>query len=152
MDLRSGSSCTLLLILVVVVLQAISADATNNVYIVYMGEKKHDDPALVTASHHEVLTSILGSKDEALKSIVYSYKHGFSGFAARLTESQAEELKKYPGVISVKPNEYLKVHTTRSWDFLRVNYNRPSGLLSKAKYGKDVIVGVIDTGDKTLTR
>ncbi|TVU24985.1 hypothetical protein EJB05_27458, partial [Eragrostis curvula] len=113
MDLRSGSPCTLLLILVVVVLQAISAGATNNVYIVYMGEKKHDDPALVTASHHEVLTSILGSKDEALKSIVYSYKHGFSGFAARLTESHAEKLKR---------------------------------LLSKAKYGKDVVVGVIDSG------
>lgn len=32
------------------------------------------------------------SKDEAMKSIVYSYKHGFSGFAAMLTESQAEEL------------------------------------------------------------
>ena len=27
-----------------------------------------------------------------MKSIVYSYKHGFSGFAAMLTESQAEEL------------------------------------------------------------
>jgi hypothetical protein len=32
------------------------------------------------------------SKDGAMKSIVYSYKHGFSGFAAMLTESQAEEL------------------------------------------------------------
>lgn len=32
------------------------------------------------------------SKDEALKSIVYSYRHGFSGFAAMLTESQAEIL------------------------------------------------------------
>jgi hypothetical protein len=33
------------------------------------------------------------SKDEALNSIVYSYKHGFSGFAAKLTEAQAEELR-----------------------------------------------------------
>ena len=32
------------------------------------------------------------SKEEALKSIVYSYKHGFSGFAAMLTEDQAEQL------------------------------------------------------------
>jgi hypothetical protein len=32
------------------------------------------------------------SKNEALNSVVYSYKHGFSGFAARLTESQAEAL------------------------------------------------------------
>ncbi|WVZ50120.1 hypothetical protein U9M48_001407, partial [Paspalum notatum var. saurae] len=115
---------------------------------VYMGEKKHDDPSLVTASHHAALTSILGSKDDAQKSIVYSYKHGFSGFAAKLTETQAEELKKHPGVVSVKPNTYHQLQTTRSWDFLGLSYDQPSssGLLKKAKYGEDVIVGVIDTG------
>ena len=32
------------------------------------------------------------SKEEALASIVYSYRHGFSGFAAMLTESQAKLL------------------------------------------------------------
>ena len=31
------------------------------VYIVYMGEKKHDDHrSMVTASHHDVLASVLG--------------------------------------------------------------------------------------------
>jgi hypothetical protein len=30
------------------------------------------------------------SKEAAKESILYSYKHGFSGFAAALTESQAE--------------------------------------------------------------
>lgn len=29
-------------------------------YIVYMGEKKHDDPSVVTASHHDALTSVFG--------------------------------------------------------------------------------------------
>jgi hypothetical protein len=28
-----------------------------------------------------------------MKSIVYSYKHGFSGFAAMLTESQAKTIE-----------------------------------------------------------
>jgi hypothetical protein len=32
------------------------------------------------------------SKEEALASIAYSYKHGFSGFAAMLTEEQADNL------------------------------------------------------------
>lgn len=32
------------------------------------------------------------SKEAAIDSIVYSYKHGFSGFAARLIESQAKEI------------------------------------------------------------
>jgi hypothetical protein len=61
-------------------------------YVVYMGEKQHEDPSVVTASHHAALASLLGSKDEALRSIVYSYKHSFSGFAAMLTETQADEL------------------------------------------------------------
>jgi hypothetical protein len=33
-------------------------------YIVYMGEKKHDDPSVVTASHHDTLTSVLGRYKE----------------------------------------------------------------------------------------
>ena len=32
----------------------------SQLYIVYMGEKKHDDPSVVTASHHDILTSVLG--------------------------------------------------------------------------------------------
>ncbi|THU58128.1 hypothetical protein C4D60_Mb03t10910 [Musa balbisiana] len=61
-------------------------------YIVYMGERQHEDLDLVTASHHDILSSVLGSKEEAVSSIVYSYKHGFSGFAAMLTESQAHQI------------------------------------------------------------
>ncbi|KAL6654857.1 hypothetical protein ACP70R_008322 [Stipagrostis hirtigluma subsp. patula] len=145
MDSRSAFSSTLLLVLVL--LLPLSANASSKLYIAYMGEKKHDDPSMVTSSHHDALASILGSKDEAIKSIVFSYKHGFSGFAAMLTESQADELAKLPGVISVTPNSYRKVQTTRSWDFLGLNYYQPpSGLLKKANYGQDVIVGVVDTG------
>ncbi|XBH62367.1 hypothetical protein VPH35_116611 [Triticum aestivum] len=123
--------------------------ASSKLYIVYMGGKKHDDPSMVTASHHDVLTSVFGSKDEAMKSIVYSYRHGFSGFAAMLTESQAATLAKCSDVVSVRPNIYHEAHTTRSWDFLGLDYDQPredSGLLQKAKYGEDVIIGVIDSG------
>ncbi|XP_062217340.1 subtilisin-like protease SBT3.9 [Phragmites australis] len=146
MDLRSASCFALLLALVLVL--PLSANASSKLYIVYMGEKKHDDPSVVTASHHDVLASVLGSKDEALKSIVYSYKHGFSGFAAILTESQAKTIASLPGVISVKANTHYKTHTTRSWDFLGIDYYQSSSsdLLKKAKYGEDVIVGVVDSG------
>jgi hypothetical protein len=34
--------------------------STFQLYIVYMGQKKHDDPSVVTASHHDVLASVLG--------------------------------------------------------------------------------------------
>ncbi|TVU32630.1 hypothetical protein EJB05_24370, partial [Eragrostis curvula] len=112
-------------------------------YIVYMGEKQHDDPSVVTASHHDVLASVFGSQDEARNSIIYSYKHGFSGFAAMLTESQAKTIAGFPGVVSVNPNTHHETHTTRSWDFLGLDYyqSSPDGLLKKAKYGEDVIVG-----------
>lgn len=36
------------------------------------------------------LKSFLDSKEAAKTSILYSYKHGFSGFAAVLTHSQAK--------------------------------------------------------------
>ncbi|KAK6140799.1 hypothetical protein DH2020_025460 [Rehmannia glutinosa] len=39
-----------------------------------------------------MLTTLMGSEQLALDSIVYSYRHGFSGFAAKLTESQAQQL------------------------------------------------------------
>ncbi|KAG6519893.1 hypothetical protein ZIOFF_016922 [Zingiber officinale] len=61
-------------------------------YIVYLGERKHESPEHVTDSHLDMLTCLLGSKKDALDSIVYSYMHGFSDFAAMLTEEQAEQL------------------------------------------------------------
>uniref|UniRef100_A0A453QRT1 Inhibitor I9 domain-containing protein n=1 Tax=Aegilops tauschii subsp. strangulata TaxID=200361 RepID=A0A453QRT1_AEGTS len=76
----------------------------------------------------DLLTLILlgNSKDEALRSIVYSYKHGFSGFAAMLTESQAEAIAKFPEVATVEPNTFHETHTTRSWDFLGLDHNQPA--------------------------
>ncbi|KAL6616209.1 hypothetical protein ACP70R_038479 [Stipagrostis hirtigluma subsp. patula] len=115
-------------------------------YIAYLGEKKHDDPTLVTASHHEILSTIFGSKEEAMASIAYSYKHGYSGFAAMLTEDQAQNLAELPEVISVTPNQQHELMTTRSWDFLGLNYQQPSDLLQRSNYGEDVIIGIIDTG------
>lgn len=51
------------------------------------------------------------------------------------------------GVISVFPNQILKLHTTRSWDFMG---------FSKGKLGApvegEVIIGLLDTGyDSFLT-
>ncbi|KAJ1269896.1 hypothetical protein BS78_06G013200 [Paspalum vaginatum] len=115
-------------------------------YIVYLGERKHQDVDLVTASHHDLLASVFSSKQEAVESIIYSYKHGFSGFSALLTKSQSIKIAALPGVVSVTKNRVYHTHTTRSWDFVGLDYNQPNGLLAKAKNGDDTIVGVIDTG------
>ncbi|KAK8694897.1 hypothetical protein V6N13_072441 [Hibiscus sabdariffa] len=78
--------------------------------------------------------------------MLYSYKHGFSGFAARLTESQAKEIEAFPGVVQVMPNRIHKVHTTRSWEFMGLNDHSPENILSRSNMGEGIIIGVIDTG------
>uniref|UniRef100_A0A0E0CIU2 Subtilisin-like protease fibronectin type-III domain-containing protein n=1 Tax=Oryza meridionalis TaxID=40149 RepID=A0A0E0CIU2_9ORYZ len=60
MEFRSAYCSALLLMFVQ--LLPLSANASTKLYIVYMGEKKHDDPSVVTASHHDTLASVLGSK------------------------------------------------------------------------------------------
>ncbi|XP_057965306.1 subtilisin-like protease SBT3.5 [Malania oleifera] len=124
----------------------IKAQILPKVYIVYMGNIIHQTSELVEASHHEILTNLLGSKEVAQESILYSYKHGFSGFSAVLTESQAKQIAGFPEVISVFPNRMLKLHTTRSWDFLHVKSQLTNGILRKSNFGAGVIIGFLDTG------
>ncbi|KAG2601309.1 subtilisin-like protease SBT3.5 isoform X2 [Panicum virgatum] len=80
--------------------------------------------------------------------MAHNYKHGFSGFAAMLTQDQAEELAELPEVISVERSKSYTTTTTRSWDFLGLglSYQMPSELLHRSRYGEDIIIGVIDTG------
>ncbi|KAK4734794.1 hypothetical protein R3W88_009055 [Solanum pinnatisectum] len=92
----------------------IQANAKSKVHIVYMGRRQHDDIELTTSAHHQILSSVLGSQEAARDSIIYSYKHGFSGFAARLTKSQAKKIAELPDVVHVIPNHLYKLHTTRS--------------------------------------
>ncbi|KAK9008940.1 hypothetical protein V6N11_080416 [Hibiscus sabdariffa] len=97
-------------------------------------------------SHYKILSNLLGSTEAAKSSMLYSYKHGFSGFAARLTESQAKEIEAFPGVVQVMPNRIHKVHTTRSWEFMGLNDHSPENILSRSNMGEGIIIGVIDTG------
>ncbi|XP_066312731.1 subtilisin-like protease SBT3.5 isoform X1 [Miscanthus floridulus] len=119
---------------------------SRRLYIVYLGDVKHGHPNDVIASHHDILSNVLGSMDDSLASMVYNYKHGFSGFAAMLTEDHAHQLAELPEVISVHLSRSCRATTTRSWDFLGLNYQMPSELLRKSNQGEDIIIGVIDTG------
>ncbi|CAF1929289.1 unnamed protein product [Brassica napus] len=121
-------------------------NVTIPVHIVYLGEKQHDDPKHVTEYHHQMLSSLLGSKEDAHDSMVYSYRHGFSGFAARLTKSQAKKLADSPEVVHVMPDGYYELATTRTWDYLGLSAAHPKNLLNDTNMGDHVIIGVIDTG------
>ncbi|XP_071725244.1 subtilisin-like protease SBT3.4 [Rutidosis leptorrhynchoides] len=112
-----------------------------------MGERKYDDPKLVEKTHHEMLNNVLGSEEASANSMIYSYKHSFSGFAAKLTKSQAKMFSEIPGVVRVIPNHFYRPQTTRSWDYLGLSLHpSSSGLLHQSNMGNASIIGVIDTG------
>ncbi|KAG7014677.1 Subtilisin-like protease SBT3.3 [Cucurbita argyrosperma subsp. argyrosperma] len=120
--------------------------AKSNVYIVYMGQKPHDNEELLVKAHHGVLASVLGSQEGSVDSLVYSYKYGFSGFAAKLTMAQAQMISELPSVVEVIPNRLHKMQTTRSWDYLQLSPRFPNSLLRKSRMGSGAIIGVLDTG------
>ncbi|KAM3300257.1 hypothetical protein ACQJBY_041336 [Aegilops geniculata] len=145
-------AASLLLLCFCMVLSRVHAGGSRSreLYITYLGDVKHEHPDDVVASHHEMLGTLLQSKEGSSASMVYHYKHGFSGFAAMLTANQATRLAEFPGVISVQPSKTYRSTTTRSWDFLGLNYpsshTPASELLHASNYGEDIIIGVVDTG------
>ncbi|KAJ4912801.1 subtilase 3.12 [Raphanus sativus] len=86
------------------------------------------------------------SPEAARDSIIYNYHHGFSGFAARLTESQAKKLSDRPDVFSVASNQKLALHTTRAYDYLGLSPILPKGLLHESDMGSELVIGFLDSG------
>ena len=55
-----------------------------------------------------------------------------------------------PGVVSVFLNQEHELHTTRSWEFLGLERNGEipaDSIWEKAKFGEDIIIGNLDTGN-----
>ncbi|GMJ16008.1 hypothetical protein like AT5G59810 [Hibiscus trionum] len=132
-----------------------SAFAFTKSYIVYLGGHNHGlNPTSaelreVKNSHYELLGSFVGSTETAKEKIFYSYTKNINGFAAMLDEEEASQIAKHPNVVSVFLNKGRKLHTTRSWDFLRLERNGivpPYSLWKKARFGEDTIIGNLDTG------
>ncbi|KAL3738071.1 hypothetical protein ACJRO7_019579 [Eucalyptus globulus] len=78
------------------------------------------------------------------RGIVHSYRHVLSGFAAKLTAEEAKAIGEKDGVLSVRPEKALSLHTTHSPDFLGLRQG--VGLWKDSNFGKGVIIGVLDTG------
>ncbi|XP_021901696.1 cucumisin-like [Carica papaya] len=112
----------------------------RKVHIVYMGELPKGDFS-VASTHHSMLKTVLGSKSSVKDSLIYSYGRSFNGFAANLTDEEVESFSDMEGVVSVIPNHILKLHTTRSWDFMGISKDT----VGPPKEG-NVIVGLLDTG------
>ncbi|KAK1581846.1 hypothetical protein Q3G72_009595 [Acer saccharum] len=124
-------------------------------YIVYLGTHSHGleptsaDLDRATNSHYNLLSSFVGSTEQARNSIFYSYNRFINGFAAVLEEEEAAEISKHPDVISVFLNKGRQLHTTRSWRFLGLEGDNDVLLDSawkKARFGENTIIGNLDTG------
>ncbi|KAI3462275.1 hypothetical protein Pfo_018938 [Paulownia fortunei] len=131
-----------------VFLAVISPSFSSKLYVVYMGSRGKDGPDEILRQNHQMLTTLhRGSVEQAMASHVYSYRHGFRGFAAKLTEEQASEVAEMPGVVSVFPNTRRNLHTTHSWDFMGLVGEETMEIPGySTKNQVNVIIGFIDTG------
>ena len=126
------------------------------------GEKiDPNSPAVVNyksyleSRHDAVLASVGGAKK------LYSYGYVYNGFAAELTDAQAQKLLQTPGVLGVTRDTIAKMDTVTTpaflglpapggiWSALSGNANGnpiiPNGPNS-AGAGEGVVVGIIDSG------
>ena len=93
----------------------------------------------------------LGSRqDAALNSVgaskkLYNYGYVFNGFAAELTEAQAQKLAQTPGVLAVTKDEARALDTASTPTFLGLN--GPAGFWNRTgATGENVIIGIVDGG------
>ncbi|GMI83135.1 Subtilisin-like protease 1.9 [Hibiscus trionum] len=91
-------------------------------------------------------TDSRGNTDETnpAAKLIYSYNHVIQGFSASLTPAELEALKSAPGYVSSVRDRTVKLDTTYSFKF--IGLNSKTGLWPASSFGKDVIIGVIDTG------
>ncbi|CAN6439159.1 unnamed protein product [Victoria cruziana] len=104
--------------------------------------------------HHSWYNAILSSEafvsaaDEdgpaSTPKLVYAYDNVISGFSAVLTEYHLELLRNSPGFVAAYPDVAATIDTTYTYKFLGLSH--VSGIWPESKYGKDIIIGVVDTG------
>ncbi|KAF2930925.1 hypothetical protein DAI22_05g172000 [Oryza sativa Japonica Group] len=84
--------------------QAAPAAQEATVQIVYLDRPADADPE---EFHIRTLAPVLGSEEKAKEAVLYHYKHAASGFSAKLTPQQVEELK---SVLQVVPSQTYQLH------------------------------------------
>jgi subtilisin family serine protease len=95
----------------------------------------------LNSQHDDVLKAIGGGEK------LYDYNISFNGFAAKLTQKQAEALQRRSDVKMVWADVSRQIETDNTPDFLGLTAPAGEGGLWASGYdGEDVIIGVIDTG------
>ncbi|XP_077229690.1 subtilase family protein [Tasmannia lanceolata] len=90
-------------------------------------------------------TILSEEEDDPPSRLLYSYHSAIEGFAARLTKSEVLALENTHGVIAIRPDRRLELHTTYSYKFLGLGSAR-TGTMVQSKFGQGTIIGILDTG------
>ncbi|XP_055811052.1 subtilisin-like protease SBT3 [Solanum dulcamara] len=104
------------------------------------------------SSHRSWYLSTLASISDSSKfgsvsninSLVYAYTNAIHGFSASLSPSELQVIRNSPGYLSSTKDMTIKMDTTHTSQFLGLNSN--SGAWPKSDYGRDVVIGLVDTG------
>ncbi|XP_031497729.1 subtilisin-like protease SBT1.4 [Nymphaea colorata] len=131
-----------LIVFLTLLFSSISGTARET-FIVHVS--KAHKPSIFATNHrwyHALLSSVAGELRPAR--ILYTYSRIAHGFAVRLSRSQAESIRRLPGVLAVTPDRVHHLHTTRTPRFLSLTDS--NGLWPAANYGDDIVIGVLDTG------
>lgn len=93
--------------------------------------------------------SYLSAKQDAVLNSVgagkklHEYGYVFNGFAAQLSEAQAQQIASMPGVLAVNKDQLLSLDTATTPEFLGLT--APDSAWSVAR-GENIIIGIIDGG------
>ncbi|PON54258.1 Peptidase S8, subtilisin-related, partial [Parasponia andersonii] len=115
-------------------------ETQKRTYIVHMD--KSSKPAAFD-DHFNWYESSLKAVSESAN-MFYTYNHAIHGFATRLSEKEAELLKRRSGVLSIIPEVRYEAQTTRTPEFLGLENTAP--FLPGSKILSDLVIGVLDTG------
>ncbi|KAK9270021.1 hypothetical protein L1049_025594 [Liquidambar formosana] len=128
-----------------------STSVERSTYIIHVD--KSQMPKAFTTHHHWYSSTVDSLKSlgtttsdgqHSTPKLVYTYDRAVHGFSAVLSQDELQALKNSPGIISAYSDRTVTLDTTHTTDFLSLN--PISGLWPASDYGKDIIIGVIDTG------
>ncbi|CAN6253067.1 unnamed protein product [Urochloa humidicola] len=141
-------ACLLLAAATAVAAVAESEAEALSTYIVHIAPahaSRSSRPCMLSGAYSSFLRDNLPERvARPAPTLLYSYKHAATGFAARLTEAQAAHLASQESVLAVVPEMTHQLHTTLSPSFLGLSES--FGLLQASGGAPSVVIGVIDTG------
>jgi len=144
--MRTQRSHLGLLFLLSSALLAVSFAQERKNYVVHLEPREDGSTDSVEEWHRSFLPeATLDSASDDGPRIIHSYSHVLNGFAARLTDAEAESLRNKEGCLRLYPEEFLPLATTHSPGFLGLHLGK-DGFWSRSGFGRGVVIGVLDTG------